>query len=139
MNDRFGRVEDGRGSLGHSATLRFPSHLCRFGICSRKRLRIAESGPTLCLTYALLKMKPRPAFNGLSIGYRAKDFELHRSGSGPNGAKRTLKSVDLVECSLVTVHEGFCRNTVRNAAAVSESQAAITREAVAVAASRPNL
>src|ERR1700737_899660 len=102
MNDRFGRVEDGRGSLGHSATLRFPSHLCRFGICSRKRLRIAESGPTLCLTYALLKMKPRPAFNGLSIGYRAKDFELHKSGSGPNGAKRTLKAVDLVECSLVT-------------------------------------
>jgi uncharacterized protein len=52
--------------------------------------------------YNLLKMKPRPAFNGLSIGYRAKDFELHRSGSGPTGAKRTLKSVDLVECSLVT-------------------------------------
>jgi phage head maturation protease len=47
-------------------------------------------------------MKTRPAFNGLSIGYRAKDFELHRLGSGPNGAKRTLKSVDLVECSLVT-------------------------------------
>src|ERR1700722_9182607 len=23
---RFGRVEDGRGSLSHSATLRFPSH-----------------------------------------------------------------------------------------------------------------
>ncbi|SHN71615.1 HK97 family phage prohead protease [Bradyrhizobium erythrophlei] len=53
--------------------------------------------------YALLKMKPRPAFNGLSIGYRAKDFDLHKSGSGPNGAKRTLKAVDLVECSLVTV------------------------------------
>jgi uncharacterized protein len=52
--------------------------------------------------YALLKMKPRPAFNGLSIGYRAKDFELHKSGLGPNGAKRTLKAVDLVECSLVT-------------------------------------
>jgi HK97 family phage prohead protease len=52
--------------------------------------------------YALLKMKPRPALNGLSIGYRAKDFELHRSGKGPGGAKRTLKSVDLVECSLVT-------------------------------------
>lgn len=48
--------------------------------------------------YALLKMKPRPAFNGLSIGYRAKDFELHRTGP----VKRTLKSVDLVECSLVT-------------------------------------
>jgi HK97 family phage prohead protease len=52
--------------------------------------------------YALLKMKPRPAFNGLSIGYRAKDFELHKSGSGPNGARRTLKAVELVECSLVT-------------------------------------
>jgi HK97 family phage prohead protease len=53
-------------------------------------------------TYDLLKMQPRPALNGLSIGYRAKDFELHKSGSGPNGAKRTLKAVDLVECSLVT-------------------------------------
>jgi HK97 family phage prohead protease len=48
--------------------------------------------------YALLKMKPRPALNGLSIGYRAKDFELHKSGP----VKRTLKAVDLVECSLVT-------------------------------------
>jgi HK97 family phage prohead protease len=52
--------------------------------------------------YELLKMKPRPAFNGLSIGYRAKDYELHRNSSGPGGAKRTLKAVDLVECSLVT-------------------------------------
>jgi hypothetical protein len=26
-NVRFGRVEDGRGSLGHSASLRFPSPL----------------------------------------------------------------------------------------------------------------
>jgi Escherichia/Staphylococcus phage prohead protease len=48
--------------------------------------------------YALLKMKPRPAFNGLSIGYRAKDYELHNTGP----VKRTLKAVDLVECSLVT-------------------------------------
>jgi uncharacterized protein len=52
--------------------------------------------------YALLKMKPRPALNGLSIGYRTKEFELHKKGQGPNGALRTLKSVDLVECSLVT-------------------------------------
>jgi HK97 family phage prohead protease len=52
--------------------------------------------------YELLKMKPRPALNGLSIGYRAKEFELHRNNSGPNGAKRTLKAVDLVEVSLVT-------------------------------------
>lgn len=49
-------------------------------------------------TYALLKMKPRPALNGLSIGYRAKDFEMHRGGP----IKRTLKAVELVECSLVT-------------------------------------
>ena len=52
--------------------------------------------------YELLKMKPRPALNGLSIGYRAKDYELHKSGSGPKGARRTLKAVDLVEVSLVT-------------------------------------
>jgi uncharacterized protein len=52
--------------------------------------------------YNLLRMTPRPALNGLSIGYRAKDYELHKAGSGPNGAKRTLKAVDLVECSLVT-------------------------------------
>ena len=48
--------------------------------------------------YNLLKMKPRPAFNGLSIGYRAKDYELHKSGP----IKRTLKEIQLVECSLVT-------------------------------------
>ena len=47
---------------------------------------------------ALLKMKPRPALNGLSIGYRAQDFEIHKSGP----VKRTLKAVDLVEVSLVT-------------------------------------
>jgi uncharacterized protein len=52
--------------------------------------------------YALLKMQPRPALNGLSIGYRARDFDLHKANTGPNGARRTLKSVDLVEVSLVT-------------------------------------
>jgi len=48
--------------------------------------------------YALLKMKPRPALNGLSSGYRAKEFELHRTGP----VKRTLKAAELVERSLVT-------------------------------------
>jgi uncharacterized protein len=48
--------------------------------------------------YNLLKMKPRPALNGLSIGYVAKDFELHRTGP----VKRTLKAVDLKEISVVT-------------------------------------
>lgn len=49
--------------------------------------------------YALLKMQPRPALNGLSIGYRAKDYVMHDKGSK---ARRTLKSVDLFEVSLVT-------------------------------------
>jgi HK97 family phage prohead protease len=52
--------------------------------------------------YALLRMKPRPALSGLSIGYRAIDYQLHPNNSGPSGAKRTLKSVNLLECSLVT-------------------------------------
>jgi phage head maturation protease len=49
--------------------------------------------------YALLKMTPRPALNGLSIGFRAKDFELHGKGSQ---ARRTLKEIELVEVGLVT-------------------------------------
>jgi uncharacterized protein len=48
--------------------------------------------------YALLTMTPRPALDGLSIGYRAKDFSLHTTGP----AKRTLKGVELVEVSIVT-------------------------------------
>jgi HK97 family phage prohead protease len=48
--------------------------------------------------YALLKMKPRPALNGLSIGYRCTESEIHKSGP----ARRTLRAVDLVEVSLVT-------------------------------------
>lgn len=49
--------------------------------------------------YALLKMQPRPALNGLSIGYRTKDFAMHGKG---DKARRTLKAVDLHEVSLVT-------------------------------------
>lgn len=49
--------------------------------------------------HALIKMTPRPALNGLSIGYRAKDFTL---GSKHDKARRTLNAVDLVEVSLVT-------------------------------------
>jgi HK97 family phage prohead protease len=52
-----------------------------------------------CDTYALLEMKPRPALNGLSIGFRCTDYELHKAGSP---ARRTIKGVDLVEVSLVT-------------------------------------
>jgi HK97 family phage prohead protease len=49
--------------------------------------------------YELLKMKPRPALNGLSIGFRCTDSELH---SKDNPARRTIKALDLVEVSLVT-------------------------------------
>ncbi len=49
--------------------------------------------------YELLKMKPRPALNGLSIGFRAKDYALHKVGSP---ARRTLKEIELMEVSLVT-------------------------------------
>jgi HK97 family phage prohead protease len=50
--------------------------------------------------YALLKMKPRPALDGLSIGYRCTDYEMHKAGSPAR--RTTIKAVDLVEVSLVT-------------------------------------
>ncbi len=49
--------------------------------------------------YTLMKMTPRPAIDGLSIGYRAKEFEL---GTKPSEPRRTLKSVELLETSIVT-------------------------------------
>lgn len=49
--------------------------------------------------YALLKMEPRPAINGLSIGYIAKEWAQR---SKPEEPRRTLKKVDLLEVSLVT-------------------------------------
>ena len=49
--------------------------------------------------YALLKMEPRPALNGLSIGFRPTEWVMR---SKPEEPRRTLKSVDLLEVSLVT-------------------------------------
>jgi HK97 family phage prohead protease len=49
--------------------------------------------------YALLKMQPRPAITGLSIGYIAKEWAQR---SKPEEPRRTLKKVDLLEVSLVT-------------------------------------
>jgi len=49
--------------------------------------------------YRLMKMKPRPAINGLSIGYIAKEWTPR---SKPDEPRRTLKKVDLIEISLVT-------------------------------------
>lgn len=49
--------------------------------------------------YALMKMKPRPAITGLSIGYVAKEFT---PASRPEEPRRTIKKIDLFEVSLVT-------------------------------------
>lgn len=49
--------------------------------------------------YKLLKMQPRPAITGLSIGYIPKEWSQR---SKPEEPRRTLKKVDLLEVSLVT-------------------------------------
>lgn len=49
--------------------------------------------------YSLMKMEPRPAINGLSIGYIAKDWEPR---SKPEDPRRKLKRIELVEISPVT-------------------------------------
>lgn len=49
--------------------------------------------------YALMKMTPRPAIDGLSIGYIAKEWEPR---SKPEDPRRRLKRVELVEISPVT-------------------------------------
>lgn len=49
--------------------------------------------------YKLMKMTPRPAITGMSIGYFPKEFTL---GSKPDEPRRLLKKLELVEVSLVT-------------------------------------
>jgi hypothetical protein len=49
--------------------------------------------------YTLLKMKPRPAITGLSIGFIAKKFTLRTK---PDDPRRTLEDIELMEVSLVT-------------------------------------
>ena len=49
--------------------------------------------------YTLLKMQPRPAITGLSIGFIPKEWSMR---SKPEEPRRTLKKVDLLEVSLVT-------------------------------------
>ncbi len=49
--------------------------------------------------YTLMKMQPRPAITGLSIGYIAKEFVVRTK---PEEPRRTLKKVELIEVSLVT-------------------------------------
>ncbi|MGZ5000630.1 MAG: HK97 family phage prohead protease, partial [Methylomonas sp.] len=49
--------------------------------------------------YALMKMEPRAAISGLSIGYFAKEYAF---GSKTDPYDRLLKRIDLIEVSLVT-------------------------------------
>ncbi len=49
--------------------------------------------------YALMKMDPRPAIDGLSIGYIAKEWEPR---SKPDDPRRKLKRIELMEISPVT-------------------------------------
>lgn len=49
--------------------------------------------------YALMKMQPRPAISGLSIGYRAVKWKM---SDKPDEPRRTLTEVKLVEVSPVT-------------------------------------
>lgn len=49
--------------------------------------------------YTLMKMKPRPAINGLSIGYIAKKYTMRSKAEEP---RRRLHEVELMEVSLVT-------------------------------------
>ena len=49
--------------------------------------------------YALLKMAPRPALDGMSIGYIAKKFTV---GTAIGEPRRTLEDIELMEISLVT-------------------------------------
>jgi HK97 family phage prohead protease len=49
--------------------------------------------------HALMKMDPRPAIDGLSIGYIAKESEPR---SKPEDPRRRLKRIDLIEISPVT-------------------------------------
>lgn len=49
--------------------------------------------------YALMKMEPRPAIDGLSIGYIPKEWEPR---SKPEDPRRKLKRIELVEISPVT-------------------------------------
>lgn len=66
----------------------------------------------------LLRMTPRPAITGLSIGYVAKEWEMR---SRPDEPRRKLKKIDLLETSLVT----FPANNdarVLNVKAMSDSE-----------------
>jgi HK97 family phage prohead protease len=66
------------------------------GLAVRGRLVSSPRGQEV---RELLKIKPRPALNGLSIGFRAKAFDR---GTKPDEPRRKLTKIDLLEVSIVT-------------------------------------
>lgn len=50
--------------------------------------------------HTLMKMTPRPAIDGLSIGFMTKEFSMR---TRPEEPRRTLKAVELLEVSLVSM------------------------------------
>lgn len=74
--------------------------------------------------YTLMKMQPRPAISGLSIGYIPKSWEY---GDRDGKRVRVLKAVDLLEVSLVT----FPMNTqarvteVKSASTIRDAERAL--------------
>lgn len=89
--------------------------------------------------YKLAKMKPRPAINGLSIGYIAKEVE-HRSR--PEDPRRRLKRIDLIEISPVTfpMNRKARIESVKSGLSITSAEAALRdagfsrREAKAIVA-----
>jgi uncharacterized protein len=96
------------------------------GLYLEGKLAFTQRGRDL---YALLKMEPRPAINGLSIGYQAKQFEIHGRA---NKARRTLQSVKLVEVSLVC-NPSNSLATVRRVKSIWRNQKSIPRNVDAAA------
>lgn len=52
--------------------------------------------------YELMGMKPRPAINGLSIGYIPREWKINDKRTDQSEPRRTLLDVDLIEISPVT-------------------------------------
>ena len=89
--------------------------------------------------YTLMKMQPRPAINGMSIGYIPIEWEMR---SKPEDPRRRLKRIDVVEISLVTfpangnarVDSVKSERTIRDAERALRDAGFSTREAKAIVA-----
>jgi hypothetical protein len=91
------------------------------GLYSEGKLADTPRGRDL---YALMKMAPRPAINGMSIGYIPKEWE---NRTKPDEPRRTLKKIELVEISLVTfpANESARVNNVKNQLSIRDAERAL--------------